>query len=429
MPSESDEGQVEDRSAEASLASSGPTTPGTPSTPEATRDRRSSGRKRLAAQFPLPELDSGVKQQLMMEDWQLPQFSTKELPFSAPPVGPRVATLDVEVYTHPKDFGAVQRILEAYVAKEPLDSLLQEKGFLCVRETSLRNIHTVVPDATELLVSKLSVPKKLTVDRSCSTKDLEEASQPGGTAFLQACFPSVGLEDLSDILQQCEGDVQWAVNILLDAGYEYNEPLPPPVPQPVTRTPTSQGSRPSVLTTAPDKDHMQRPVTLAQLCQEGLIASGALNSPEVQERFGKTSVRRLNSIKEYQKTLSTSQDEDVGGGHTSYCSNESTLDLAEDEADGDIFYSPLEAPVSPLSLFVPTRKEHRATPTAAARTAATAEVPITAGQVPDLVQQSSEVPAGEMYDEGTMDLTLSPALAKQLIQLFGPVGFHISAGR
>ncbi len=48
-----------------------------------------------------------------------------------------------------------------------------------------------------------------------------------GVAFLQNCFPSVDLSDLQEVLTRCEGDIQWATNILLDTSMEYNEPVKP----------------------------------------------------------------------------------------------------------------------------------------------------------------------------------------------------------
>ncbi len=74
--------------------------------------------------------------------------------------------------------------------------------------------------------SKHSTSPRL--DKGCSTEDLESVNSEG-VAFLQNCFPSVDLSDLQEVLTRCEGDIQWATNILLDTSMEYNEPNKPQV--------------------------------------------------------------------------------------------------------------------------------------------------------------------------------------------------------
>lgn len=39
---------------------------------------------------------------------------------------------------------------------------------------------------------------------------------------LKSFFPSVSVDDLSDILNNCDGDLGWATNVMLDTGHEIN---------------------------------------------------------------------------------------------------------------------------------------------------------------------------------------------------------------
>ncbi|XP_064636419.1 uncharacterized protein LOC135493227 [Lineus longissimus] len=83
-------------------------------------------------------------------------------------------------------------------------------------------------ERTSLSTSAPGSPKKRTpflLDKSCNT---DEESIPlsveADLKFLKSCFPTVSEGDLKDILDHCGKDVEWAVNLLLDSGYEYNLP-------------------------------------------------------------------------------------------------------------------------------------------------------------------------------------------------------------
>ena len=176
-----------------------------------------------------------------------------------------------------------------------------------------------------------------------------------GVAFLQNCFPSVDVSDLQEVLTRCEGDIQWATNILLDSSLEYNEPMKPqPVGPVLTSTPgrtTDRTSEPrteafsfhsmdsdtiphahvnthdtphtkaasyssptvleghagqSSLNQSPT-DNSRTPPSLAELCHGSLSSPQALTSPDVQNTFARGSVRRLQSIEEFRRQHSESE--------------------------------------------------------------------------------------------------------------------------
>lgn len=373
---------------------------------EGRRARRLSGKKRMAAQFPLPELEPGVKEQLMVQDWQLPDFALQDVPFSAPVnLSPR-ATFDIEAYTHPKDFASVYRLVHASEGQMVQNSA-ENEGFVRITNTRSRNINELQTE--DVTSGKPSIPRKLTIDRSCSTKDLEEEKGPSDIAFLQSCFTTVSAEDLSDILQQCGGEVQWAANILLDAGYEYNEkPIvrePPPVHREAPATDTLGLIDRSISSSSSNSG----PVSLVEICHQALEPDRAA-AEEVQDRMVENSVRRLGSISEFHRQRSLSGDKDLKLKTIEKQQNMSSLDVFDDDSELDVFYSPVEGPVNPP--FLPSTEK--------SPIHGISEIPLTDEAK---AQQAQRQPLAN-----DMVLTLSPALADQLIALFGPVGFHISSG-
>ena len=69
-------------------------------------------------------------------------------------------------------------------------------------------------------------PQRLCLDQSSWTSDELDvwSNDVSELATLEAMFPDLKREDLEDILLRCGYDVQWATDVLLDSGYEYNEP-------------------------------------------------------------------------------------------------------------------------------------------------------------------------------------------------------------
>ena len=333
-----------------------------------------------------------------MKDWQLPDFSSQQIPFSAPVNQVPRATLDTETYTHPKDFAVIHRLLQPEAPSLTL-TMVKDEGFVGVREAVARVIYEEAADG-EGVEQKSSVSQRLVLHKSCSTHDLEEQARPDGIHFLKSCFSTVANDDLSEILERCEGDVEWAANILLDAGYEYNECSLQPTPQ----TPRVTAATPRVI--IQPQPQTPGPLALTQLCHQHLKPSQAFTN-SVQEKFGETSVQRLNSISEFQRQRSSSSITESGLQPQRSRESTSSLDLAPNSPEADVFYSPLEGPVSPR-FPQPLSRSSTATPGA-------------------LGGDGSRVPSVGGPCDG-MSLTLSPSLAQQLIALFGPVGFHISAG-
>ncbi|GFQ67990.1 NEDD4-binding protein 2 [Trichonephila clavata] len=69
------------------------------------------------------------------------------------------------------------------------------------------------------------ISKVLTFEKSTCTEDLViDIDRSEKISRLQECFPSIGEDDFVHLLNVCRDDESWLVNLLLDAGYRYNEP-------------------------------------------------------------------------------------------------------------------------------------------------------------------------------------------------------------
>ena len=62
---------------------------------------------------------------------------------------------------------------------------------------------------------------KLALDKGCMTEEIvEDVAFKKSLAILRSFFPSMVDHDLADVLDKCQGDATWAVNLLLDSGYQ-----------------------------------------------------------------------------------------------------------------------------------------------------------------------------------------------------------------
>ena len=155
------------------------------------------------------------------------------------------------------------------------------------------------------------------LDKGCSAE--EKMITPDGFNFLQKCFPSVDATDLQEVLTRCEGDLQWATNILLDSSLEYNEPASAvggPVNGRVSTASTSKqivqrssGESPS----SNSGKELVSPPPLAVLCHSSMPSGTELSSNNMQQTFVHASVRRIKSIEEFKRQHSIPSESHDGG--------------------------------------------------------------------------------------------------------------------
>ena len=308
-----------------------------------------------------------------------------------------IGQVDKATYTHPKDFSVVINVTEENLR------LTEEDNMQSIRACRARDILVGV-----ILPAPSGVPpQKLQVDKSCWT-DFEPLENVDKTGVLRNMFPSVAAEDLSDVLYQCGGDLEWAVNILLDSGLEYNEPKaskPPSGASGFSRVSASAS------TSAYNKDYQEPEPScssdqgmispLAILCQIKLDTSDLLAQEEVQQNLVRGSVKRLQSIEEYRRK-SVSENDNA----TNSPSSEKTSPVHRERLPSLSMINRERVPSLSLA-------EESYSATAADKS------------INEMDDMGDEI----ITDASQMSLTLSPALAKQLISMFGPVGFHISPGK
>ncbi|MPC08194.1 NEDD4-binding protein 2-like 1 [Portunus trituberculatus] len=64
----------------------------------------------------------------------------------------------------------------------------------------------------------------LRLDKGTMTDNVYESSVANSFQTLVAFFPNIPKEDLRDVFEKCKHDSDWAMNVLLDSGYEMSDP-------------------------------------------------------------------------------------------------------------------------------------------------------------------------------------------------------------
>ena len=238
-----------------------------------------------------PKIDPGMKEKFLTENWALPDFPLEsegsisggfEIVKS---VGACEAVVlkTTGTYTHAKDFSLVYNLLNSSFTTEDEDNF---KVLIC----NARNINH--DNKGENQEESKNVGSTLLLDKGCSTEDLDLSTEESDMEFLQTCFPEVIPEDLKDIFQQCGSSLEWTVNILLDAGYEYN------VAKETDEGAGGMGERNLRLEMPETKDSagsLQSPPPLAKICSERL-QSESIPFSLVEEKLAESNVSRYQEM-------------------------------------------------------------------------------------------------------------------------------------
>ncbi|XP_060680660.1 NEDD4-binding protein 2 isoform X1 [Hemiscyllium ocellatum] len=82
-------------------------------------------------------------------------------------------------------------------------------------------------DATQESINPVkSVPYKLVHDKSTFVDENAFVNEEENLQILSNCFKSVPFEDLIDLYEKCDGDIEWATNLLLDSGVKLSNEDP-----------------------------------------------------------------------------------------------------------------------------------------------------------------------------------------------------------
>ena len=208
--------------------------------------------------FPSVQLDEETKEKLLKSSWNIPLFEPFHL---------KLATL--ATLAQDGDFHYVQRVVEA-----DCDSIVRELGFIKVLNTDGERFKPKTVPASK----PRHTGAVLLLDKGCTTNDLLATTLAEGIEFLQGCFPDVSEEELAELLQHCDEDVQWAMDLLLES--------------------TFQGE----LLTFPaiDKSYDVLDVpSLISKCHMCLYSSGNTMDQSIAERLADNSVARVKFIQEF----------------------------------------------------------------------------------------------------------------------------------
>lgn len=132
----------------------------------------------------------------------------------------------------------------------------------------------------------LKVPFRIMLHKSCATADeMENTEHSSQLSSLAACFPTVTSDDLQELLTSCDNDAQVVADLLLEFGYEYNEPRDDVVSSSSSHTNSSsccspdrplsvERNSPNVKETKSGTAGRKNTPTLYRLCREVLISKG-----------------------------------------------------------------------------------------------------------------------------------------------------------
>ncbi|XP_052089601.1 uncharacterized protein LOC127726317 isoform X2 [Mytilus californianus] len=180
------------------------------------KKKKTSNKRKMAAKFPDKFLDDSVKEAFLNNDWatQMPKLEG-----SAP-----ISSLDLETKPCIRKMDASTSITSIDTKVLNLINtgnmhILQKIEYpyqICIgRELSImKGTPKYDPDGS----IERGIPEVLHQEKSTMTDSMCVV----GLEFLQSSFPSIPEKELKDILEKCDGDVEWAVNLLLDWKYNLN---------------------------------------------------------------------------------------------------------------------------------------------------------------------------------------------------------------
>lgn len=255
------------------------------------KKKKTSNKRKMAAKFPDKFLDDSVKEAFLKNDWatQMPKLEG-----SAP-----ITTCDLETKPCIRKMDASTSITSVDTKVLNLINtgnmhILQKIDYpyqICIgRELSIMKGTTDADCSIER-----GIPEVLHQDKSTMTDSMCVV----GLEFLQSSFPSIPEKELKDILEKCDGDVEWAVNLLLDWKYNLNlseedsdkfvdcmfkaQHIPK---SPIIHSSLRQKSMKSVVS----------PRTLMDMCNDIIVKEHNMDRLEIEQQLITSSEKRLSSL-------------------------------------------------------------------------------------------------------------------------------------
>lgn len=269
------------------------------------RKKKSSNRRKLAANFNVPFLDESFKESLK-QDWNsLPsptngQQNKKEPPVSVVTESPVKDMVTKETEVSDEDL----RVLNIVNNNNNVNVL--ESVDFAYKVISSRNISdieqcsevsNILPISPEKSTNQISPTNDkpahvLMVDKSTTIEDVLTES---GIDFMMNCFPSLGEEELTQVLEQCNYNVQWAVDLMLE--WKYHLYLSPDVKHKFVDAMMKVHHVPKEnMWTVPSSPTMISPDSLFDTCMSFIEKCGMSTRENLEKQIIQSGYSRLNSI-------------------------------------------------------------------------------------------------------------------------------------
>ncbi|XP_060065179.1 uncharacterized protein LOC132545513 [Ylistrum balloti] len=251
--------------------------------------KKKSNRRKLDPYKQGPFLEAEVKEKVIGADWTFPELSESVLKPDIPQKKKVLCLLEHETYITTRDL----KVLNAVNRGDDPTHLIG--GRKCYHILAAQN-KDISGEVSNLEVSSVKcVEAQHCVDRGTMTEENVEAD----IDFLQNSFPTIPIDELSEVLRQCGNNLQWAINLLLD--WKYNIPLSSDDKEKfVSRMFQLQKSPtvPKFSFSAGQRPVVQSPTSLLDICVRYVESQHIAPRQDVEHQIIMSSQQRLHSIEE-----------------------------------------------------------------------------------------------------------------------------------
>jgi hypothetical protein len=269
------------------------------------KKKKTNNKRKMAAKFPEKLIDDSVKEAFLNNDWatQMPKLEwSAPLSTSLPKVpaemidmsskvdgSTTISSEDLIVLSSINDGNSLTEIEYPYQIR------------VCRNKCKIDNDDNYVVDNSNVGIPVVIHPDKGTMTESMCIVGLD---------FLHSSFPYISETELKDILERCDGDVEWAVNLLLDWKYhltltdEESDKLVDEMfkAQHIPKSPVIH----STMRVKSGKCEITPP-TLLDMCYSVVMTTEHdIDGQEIEQQLICSSVKRLNSL-EKQLSVQTKQ--------------------------------------------------------------------------------------------------------------------------
>ena len=269
------------------------------------KKKKTNNKRKMAAKFPEKFIDDSVKEAFLNNDWatQMPKLegsaplstSVPEVPVEMIDMSSKVdgsttiSSEDLIVLSSVNDGNSLTEIEYPYQIR------------VCRNKCIIDNDDNYVVDNSNVGIPVVIHPDKGTMTESMCIVGLD---------FLHSSFPYISETELKDILERCDGDVEWAVNLLLDWKYhltltdEESDKLVDEMfkAQHIPKSPVIH----STMRVKSGKCEITPP-TLLDMCYSVVMTTEHdIDGQEIEQQLICSSVKRLNSL-EKQLSVQTKQ--------------------------------------------------------------------------------------------------------------------------